>query len=85
DASGTLMKKYPFDGAVRFKQSLVKEDRRFARAFTAHLLRYATSKELRPADLLTIESIVEKTDGENHRLRSLMREVIMSENFLQGN
>jgi len=85
DASGTLMKKYPFDGAVLFKQSLVKEDRRFARAFTAHLLRYATSKELRPADLLTIESIVEKTDGENYRLRSLMREVIMSENFLQGN
>ncbi len=85
DASGTLMKKYPFDGAVLFKQSLVKEDRRFARAFTAHLLRYATSKELRPADLLTIEAIVEKTDGENYRLRSLMREVIMSENFLQGN
>ncbi|MAT46765.1 MAG: hypothetical protein CMO35_04955 [Verrucomicrobiaceae bacterium] len=85
DASGTLMKKYPFDGAVRFKESLVSEDRRFARAFTAHLLRYATSRELSPADFLAAEAIVEKTSSENYRLRSLIREVLLSESFLKVN
>ena len=85
DASGTLMKKYPFDGAVRFKESLAKEHRRFARAFTAHLMRYATSRELNPADFLTIEEIVENTADENHRLRSLIRAVLLSESFLQIN
>lgn len=83
DASGTLMKKHPFDGAVRFKESLVKEDKRFAKAFTAHLLRYATSKELSPADTLTIEAIVGKTEKDNFKLKSLIREVILSESFLQ--
>jgi|TARA_B100000959_G_scaffold212426_1_gene223413 mono/diheme cytochrome c family protein len=84
DASGTLMKKHPFDGAIRFKQSITQEDRRFARAFTAHLLRYAISKELSPADFLTVGSIIEKTTGENFKLKSLMREIILSESFLGG-
>ena len=79
------MKKYPFEGAVRFKESLVKEDRRFARAFTAHLMRYATSRELTPADFLTIEGIVEATASEQHRMRSLIRAVLQSESFLQIN
>ena len=85
DASGTLMKKYPFDGAVRFKESLAKEERRFARAFTAHLMRYATSRELNPADFLVVEEIVENTANESHRLRSLIRAVLLSESFLQIN
>lgn len=85
DASGTLMKKYAFEGAVRFKESLVKEDRRFARAFTAHLMRYATSRELTPADFLVIEEIVETTASEKHRMRSLIEAVLLSESFLQIN
>ena len=85
DASGILMKKYAFEGAVRFKESLVKEDRRFARAFTAHLMRYATSRELTPADFLVIEEIVETTASEKHRMRSLIEAVLLSESFLQIN
>ena len=85
DASGTLIRKYPFDGAVRFKEALVKEEKRFAKAFTAHLLRYAISSELSPADSLTVEAIVEKTAPGKHTLRSLIREVIASESFLKAN
>ena len=81
DSSGTLLKKYPFDGIVRFKESLVKEDRRFAKAFTAHLLRFALSKELSPADSLTVDSIVEKAAKEDFKLKSLIREVIASDRF----
>ncbi len=85
DASGTLLRKYPFNDIVKFKQSLVKEDRRFAKAFTAHLLRFALSKELSPADTLTIDAIVNQTEKEGFKLKSLIREVILSDSFLQSN
>ncbi|MFP6899445.1 MAG: DUF1588 domain-containing protein, partial [Opitutales bacterium] len=85
DPSGKLLRKYEFDGIVRFKESLVKENRRFAKAFTGHLLRFALSRELIPADVLTIDAIVDKTEKENFKLKSLMREVILSDRFLQAN
>ncbi|MEO2014626.1 MAG: DUF1588 domain-containing protein [Fuerstiella sp.] len=85
DASGTLMKKYDFDGIVRFKESLVQENRRFAKAFTAHLLRFALSRELSPLDSLTIDTIVNKTAAENFKLRALIRETILSDSFCQSN
>ena len=78
DASGTLLRKHPFDGVVGFKASLVKERQRFARAFTAHLLRFALARELGPADSITIDAIVNKTANEDFRLRSLIREVSSS-------
>ena len=81
DASGTFLKKYPFGGIVDFKESLVKENQRFAKAFTAHLLRFGLSRELAPADSSTIESIIKKTEGENFKLKSLMRELVLSDAF----
>ncbi|MFT5106698.1 MAG: hypothetical protein ACI9UA_002324 [Pseudoalteromonas tetraodonis] len=85
DSSGTLMKKYDFDGIVRFKQTLIKEDKRFAKAFTGHLLRFALSRELGPADSLSIETIVNKSEQDRFKLRSLIKELILSEPFLQRN
>ncbi len=78
DASGTLLRTHPFDGVVGFKASLVKEQHRFARAFTAHLLRFALARELRPADSITIDTIVSNTEKEDFKLRSLIREVGLS-------
>jgi hypothetical protein len=85
DASGVLMKTHPFNDVVRFKQALVKEDRRFAKAFTAHLLRFALAKELTPADTLTIDAIVAKSGPEKFKLKSVIREVILSDRFLGQN
>jgi hypothetical protein len=82
DSSGTLLKKYDFDSIVRFKESLVKENRRFATAFTRHLLRFALSRELRPVDSLSVETIVSRTESDNFRLKSLIREVVLSDSFL---
>ena len=79
------MRKYAFDGIVRFKESLVKEDRRFAKAFTGHLLRFALSDELRPVDALTIDTIVNKTEQEGFKLKALIREVLRSDRFVQSN
>ncbi len=84
DASGTLLRKYPFVDAVQFKQSLVKEQTRFARAFIGHLLRFALSRELTPADAITIDTIISKSAGDEFRLQSLIREVVLSESFLQS-
>jgi len=83
DASGTLMRKYPFAGVARFKETLVKEDKRFAKAFTAHLLRFALARELGPKDVLAVDAIVEKAAAGNFKLRSLMREVMLSGSFVR--
>ena len=85
DSSGTLLRKYKFNNIVSFKESIVKEDRRFAKAFTAHLLRFALARELRPVDTLTIDAIVNQTETEDFKLKSLIREVILSDSFLRLN
>ena len=84
DASGKLLRKYEFDGIVSFKESLAKEKRRFAKAFAGHLLRCALARELKPADILTIDTIVNKTQKEDFKLKSLIREVVLSHSFLQS-
>jgi hypothetical protein len=85
DASGTLLRKYEFKDIVRFKESITKEDRRFAKAFTAHLMRFALSRELTPGDTLSIDRIINKTVEKKFRLRPLLKEVVRSKSFLQGN
>jgi hypothetical protein len=85
DSSGTLMRKHDFDGVVQLKELIVREDRRFAKAFTAHLLRFALSRELGPADSITINSIVDKTQHDGFTLRSLIREIAQSDVFANRN
>jgi len=81
DSSGRLMKKYDFAGAVEFKESILKEKERFARGFVQHLLRFAIARELQPADSLAVDTIIQKTKADEFLLRSLIREVILSESF----
>ena len=81
DASGTLLRKYPFADPAKFKQSIVTEDKRFAKAFTAHLLRFALARELKPADALTVDAIVNQTAKDKFKLKSLIREVIQTKAF----
>ena len=59
----------------------MKEDRRFAKAFTAHLLRFALARELDPADTLTIDHIVSQAESSDYNLQTLIREVIRSQSF----
>ena len=44
-------------------------------------MRFATAKELSPADSLRIDEIMEKTKNKNFTIRSLIREVILTESF----
>ena len=85
DATGKLLRKYPFKNIVEFKESIAKEDKRFAKAFTSHLLRFALSRELSPSDSLVIDRIVDQTKGDNFRLKTLITKVIKSDSFLENN
>jgi hypothetical protein len=85
DVAGRLMRRHDYATVADFKASLLKEERRFARAFTGHLLRYALARELTPADSLTIDEIVAATEPESFRLRSLIQHVVLSESFVRQN
>jgi len=78
DASGVLFRTHSFATVVHFKQALAAESERFARAFTAHVLRFAQARELDPADTLVIDAILDKTRGEGFRLKSIVREVVLT-------
>ena len=64
---------------IKFKQSLVRENERFFRAFTSHLLRFAVFRELDPSDTI---AIVEKTREDGFKLQSVIREVVQSKVFV---
>ena len=81
DSSGKLMRKHAYGGAVDFKDSLLKEKDRYAKAFVGHLLRFLTSRELKPGDSLEIERIAEKAKSHDYRMKSLIREVLLSPIF----
>lgn len=81
DSSGSLMRKHTYGGAIDFKDSLLKEKDRYARAFVGHLLRFFTSRKLAPGDTLEIERITKKAKLHDYRMKSLIREVLLSPSF----
>ena len=81
DSSGKLMRKYEFNDVQEFKESIAREERRFAKAFTAHLLRFAVARELEPADTLTVEKIVDGTKENHYSIKSLIRKIVLSKAF----
>ena len=66
----------------RLAARLAADDARLARAFVAHLTRYATGAEVSYADRAEIRRIVEETRGEGYRLRALIHGLARSRLFL---
>ena len=66
---------------VEFKDILLTEKDRFARAFAAHLLAFATGREVGVEDRLALSDVVRKSAASNYRFQSLIKLVIMSESF----
>ena len=73
--------KVTFKDVVEFKRSIAARDRRFAKAFTRHLLRFAVSRQLVPADAVTVDRILDATEKDRFRLQTLVREVVLSDTF----
>ena len=84
DAAGTLLRKHEFANVLEFKDSLLHEHRRFAEAFTEHLLRFALARDLHPADSLTVDAVLERTADDHFKLRSIIRNVVLSPGFQQS-
>ena len=83
DASGTLFGKHKFTNVVEFKDALLAEKGRFTHAFAAHLLSFALGREVGVADSLALDQIVHETAAADYRFRAMIKQVVLSEPFLQ--
>lgn len=72
DPSGELADGRPFSGPNDLNALLVSDPARIARAFVAHLSRYATGSEVSFADRAQIREIVESTKSSGYGIRSLI-------------
>ena len=78
DASGTLRDGRAFRDTSAFVELLATDDEKLARAFVAHLARYATGTEISFADRAEIRRIVEQTKANGYGLRSLLHALAQS-------
>ena len=81
DASGTLFGQYEFQNIVDFKDVLLSEKDRFARAFASHLLSFGTGRETGIEDSLILDEIVSRAAVDEYRIHSLIRAVVLSDSF----
>lgn len=82
DASGALRDGRAFRDTSAFVDLLATDDEKLARAFVAHLARYATGTEISFADRAEIRRIVEQTKANGYGLRSLLHALAQSPLFL---
>ena len=82
DASGELRDGRAFRDTATFVELLASDDEKLARAFVAHLARYATGTEISFADRAEIRRIVAQTKANGYGLRSLLHALAQSPLFL---
>jgi mono/diheme cytochrome c family protein len=78
DASGMLADGRPFAGVDDLKAMLAADPRPLARAFAAHMIRYATAADISYADRRTIEHILDAAAPTQYGLRSLIHAIAAS-------
>jgi hypothetical protein len=78
DASGTLADGRPFTDVADLKRLLAADPRPLARAFTAHMIRYATGADISYADRRMIEAILDQAESQQYGLRSLIHAIAAS-------
>lgn len=82
DMSGKLFRKHEFSSVVEFKEAILAEKDRFARALAGHLLSFALARELDASDQLALDRIAQLTADDDYRMQTLLKQVILSEPFL---
>jgi hypothetical protein len=78
DASGMLADGRPFTGVADMKRLIAADPRSLARAFTAHMIRYATGANITYADRRAIEGILDTAAPTQYGLRSLIHAIAAS-------
>lgn len=84
DVAGTLFRRHEFSDVIGFKDAILAEKDRFAKAFAGHLLAFALGRRLEPSDDLAIEQIVENSKRDQYRMKTILQQVVLSEPFLQA-
>ena len=82
DTTGELANGRPFDGVDDLTSLLAADPKPLARAFVAHLSRYATGSQVSYADRRVIESVVESSSPTQYGVRSLIHALAESSLFL---
>ena len=82
DASGVLFGRHRFDDIVDFKDAILAERDRFARAFAGHLLEFALGRELDPSDEPALDRIVSEAASDDYRIQEMIRQIVLSDPFL---
>jgi hypothetical protein len=82
DAAGELRDGRAFTNIDEFKQLLLTSKEQIARALAEKLLVYATGHTIEFADRPAVQSIVERTRGNDFGVRSIVHEIVQSPLFL---
>jgi hypothetical protein len=82
DMSGTLFRKHEFSDIIEFKEAMLVEKDRFARALAGHLLSFGLARELGAADKIALDEIAQATARDGYRFQTLLKQVILSKPFL---
>jgi len=81
DVSGKLFGKHEFHTIVEFKDAILREEPRFARALAGHLLSFSLARELVPSDQIALDTIIKNSEAEEFRLQTILKQVILSQPF----
>lgn len=82
DASGELPGGRMFDGPSEFKQALLAEKDRFARAFAEQMLTYALGRPVGYVDNTTLDRLTSALTKNDYRIQALLTAIVTSEPFL---
>ena len=81
DSAGVLFGRHEFDNIVEFKDAILAEKDRFARAFAGHLLAFALGRAVELSDQPTLDQIVRDTAAEGFRIQDMILQIVLSEPF----
>lgn len=83
DDSGQLANGAKFSNIKQFKSLLATQEDRLAKAFIAHLSRYATGTDISYSDRRIINDIVKKSESQHFRMRDLFHHFATSDLFFE--
>ena len=83
DCAGALPDGQTFRDVRELKRELLEDPTPIARNLVRQLAVYATGAPVRFSDREAIEKILERTKGKDYGVRSIVRELVQSELFLQ--
>ena len=85
DPSGELFGKQKFDTFPEFKQLILKEKRRFIRAFVSHLMSFGLGRGLTAADSPALDSITDEAVAGDDKMRDILKKIARSDPFRHKN